>query len=400
MPYAQTWTGGLAAQARLATWPSRRATSARASLPVLADLQLQRDQHRRERLPQRVPPGAAEPARRTSPPAAATRSATPARRAPSPLPIFLAYFTGCRPRRRRQHRRTTPARTGRARRSSATSARFNPHAVQLRQHRRGPPDRQRRAPRQRAARRPAGELLVANPDLLGGAEDRRQRRRHALQLAAARAAQAAVERPAVPDATTCFGQAVRLGSATRSRGPRAKRVRDTGTDGGVDARVQGQLGLRAAVRPGPALRQQRRTVARSADRRLVVRRHRPHPERHACSTSATSALVGMSTEELQDSVQAALRRCRASWSTCCRRTSSTTRSRRSASARRRRPATAISGAPTGRYLAPANGPDCIEVAQTASTARRLRRAQPRRHRADAGAVRPQRGQAVADQGHA
>ena len=47
-------------------------------------------------------------------------------------------------------------------------------------------------------------------------------------------------------------------------------------------------------------------------------------------------------------------------------------------------------APTGRYIAPANGPDCIEVAQKL---RRLRIEQRRRDRAAPGAVRSERGQA-------
>ena len=53
------------------------------------------------------------------------------------------------------------------------------------------------------------------------------------------------------------------------------------------------------------------------------------------------------------------------------------------------------GAPTGRYLAPANGPDCIELAQTAAhRIRRLRRRRTRRDRTAAGSVRPQRGKRV------
>ena len=59
------------------------------------------------------------------------------------------------------------------------------------------------------------------------------------------------------------------------------------------------------------------------------------------------------------------------------------------------------GPPTGRYLAPANGPDCIEIAQSNVTnrsnrVRRMRRARARRHGSAAGAVRPERREARPD----
>ncbi len=80
-------------------------------------------------------------------------------------------------------------------------------------------------------------------------------------------------------------------------------------------------------------------------------------------------VVGMTTRRAAAtrSRSGSIRRRRSS--TRCRRTSSTTRSRRSARARRRPTGYGALGPPTGRYLAPANGPDCIQV-RSAATARR------------------------------
>ena len=134
VPYAQTWTGGW--QRKLAQQHGRRGPLRRHALAAgVADLQLQRDQHRRERVPERVPAWRRRTCRRTSPPGAATRSPTPGRRAPSPLPIFLAYFNaaagGQRGRHGELHRHELDEHH-----VPRIPGEVQPEAVQLREHRR------------------------------------------------------------------------------------------------------------------------------------------------------------------------------------------------------------------------------------------------------------------------
>ena len=389
MPYAQTWTAGWQRKVGSNMVVEARYVGTR-SLQSWQTYNYNEINIVENGFLERVPARAGEPAGQHRRRPRQRRSPTPAP-APgtSPLPIFLAH---------------TSTAVGSPRRGNA--ANYTRHALD--EHARSSD------PWRSSTRRPANtggqsrsignatlrsnaltaglpaNFFVANPDLIGGAEHHRQRRRDLLQLAAARAPQAPVARPPVPDATTSTASRTAR-SASRS----ATRASAAGHRhrGRRHARVQGQLGLRAAVRPGPPLRQRRRTVARSADRRLVVRRHRAHPERHDARLRQRPPRRHVD-EGAAGLVQAALRRCRAASSTCCRRTSSTTPSGRSASARRRRPATAIRACRPG---ATSRRP----TARTASRSpherhqrlRRLRRAQPRRHRSDARPLRPQHEQA-------
>ena len=98
------------------TWPSKCATSATRTCYHVGRGELERAEHRRERLPRRVPPRPGEPAVRISRRAADSRATRPARspiaasaRGTQPLPIHLAYLSGRR--RRGQRRRRTRTRT-------------------------------------------------------------------------------------------------------------------------------------------------------------------------------------------------------------------------------------------------------------------------------------------------
>ena len=75
-------------------------------------------------------------------------------------------------------------------------------------------------------------------------------------------------------------------------------------------------------------------------------------------------LVGMTTDELTDAFKirsTRILRPGCVVSGCCRTTSSSTRVAPSARARRQPAATRDLGAPQGRYIAPANSGDCIEL---------------------------------------
>ena len=87
--------------------PLRRHALAR----QLADARLQRDQHLRERLPQRVPPGAGQPAARTSPPAAADTFAYTGAPGTAPLPTIFALLQRRASAQARTTRRCTRRRT-------------------------------------------------------------------------------------------------------------------------------------------------------------------------------------------------------------------------------------------------------------------------------------------------
>ena len=223
--------GRLAAQARPATSRSKRATSARARSRAGRPTTTTRSTS--SRTASSTSSGWRRgTCRRTSRPAAATRSPTPARPAPSPLPIFLAYFNGLGASAGRQHRRATPARTGPAPRSTASSRRatrtrsaWSPTPTTT-----GLIDDATRRDNALDAGLPAN-FFVANPDLLGGAEvvgnggytrynslqlELRKRLSHGLQF----------------QTQLRVRQGVHARSATRSA-PRASRVPQTGTVGGV-----------------------------------------------------------------------------------------------------------------------------------------------------------------------
>ena len=189
---------------------------------------------------------------------------------------------------------------------SATLAIFNPQPVSLRSTNAldGLIDDARGASNALNAGLPAN-FLVANPDLSRRRRDHRQRRLHEIQLAAARAAQAALARAAVQRQLR-VRHARTSSERTRSR-DRGKNVLQTGGRRWRRPRVQGELDLRAAVRPGPPLRQAPVRgstgsiggwsfdgIARIQSGQLL--------------DFGNVRLVGMTHDELQDNVQDAVRR--------------------------------------------------------------------------------------------
>ena len=144
-------------------------------------------------------------------------------------------------------------------------------------------------------------------------------------------------------------------------------MQDTGTEGGVDARVPANWvyelpfgqGRRFASGAGPWMN------------RVVGGWSFDGIARIQSGTTldfGNVRLVGMTAKELQEFVQAAVRRRRASSSTCCRRTSSTTRFGRSAPARRRPRAMAIRACrPAGIWRRP-TGPTASRSPPARATA--------------------------------
>ena len=96
LPYTQSWSVGFQ-RSLTQRLGDRSALPRQPQRERVDDRELERAEHRRERLHRRVQARAGQPARPTSRPAAARRSRTSAPgTGTSPLPIYLAYFTGYR----------------------------------------------------------------------------------------------------------------------------------------------------------------------------------------------------------------------------------------------------------------------------------------------------------------
>ena len=284
--------------------------------PVVG-LQLQRNQHRRERLPERVPAGAAEPAgqhRRRPRRHVPLLRCRHRHRAAADLPRLLQRAAGvaggrCRELHvdavRQQHVRQ-PA-------GALQSA-----AVRGRQCAR----RGCCAARQRDPRRSAGEL----PRRQSGSARRRARSR-------ATAATRATTRCRSSSASGCR---TACSSAATTRSARAfvqnfyslrrpfEYTEDSGGEGGVTHAFKANWVYELPFGRGQRYRQQRQRRARSADRRVELRRHRPHPDRppdrlrQRAARRHVARRVPATCSSCASTTPAV--RC-----TCCRRTSSTTR---------------------------------------------------------------------------
>ena len=375
VPYSQTWTAGW--QRKLTGDIGHRSALRRHALaPELADLQLQRGQHRRERVPQRVPAGAANlQANIAGRPRQHVR-AIPAPPAPSPLPIFLAYFNGLGGGAGRQLRRSTRARAGPAPPSTRSSRRATRTRSHWHGHQRRTPASIDDATRRDNALRAGLPANSSSPTriYLGGAESSATAATPTTTRCSSSCA-SGCRTACSSTAATCSARPTRP-SATRSAPPRKSVLADRHRRR-RHPRVQGELDLRAAVRPG-------RRFGGSAgpwlDRLIggwsfdgIARL-----QSGRMLDFGNVRLVGMTKDELQDTSSCGSTT-PAGRSTCCRRTSYDNTLRAfSVSATT---ATGYSGeAPTGRYIAPANGPDCIEIAP-ADRLRRLRLEQRRRDRA-------------------
>ncbi len=303
-----------------------------------------------ERVQARAGEPAGERRRRPRQHVRATAAPAPAR---SPLPIMSwRTSTGAGDRRQRRGVHVGELRTNNT--FLNPLATYNPNPFDVRRTT-SYARRRRSAPTRADAGLPAN-FFLANPDLLGGANlttNGGKTDYNSLQLELRRRLSQGLQF----SASYVFGNA--SSRLRQTLPPRRLHGFATPATGRHHARVQGERRLRAAVRPGPALRRQRQrrsSIASSA----------------AGSSSGVARiqsgrLVDLGNVRLVGMTRTTCRTCSSCGSTmparrygCCRRTSSTTRSRRSASARRRhrlrrrRP-------PTGRYFAPANGPDCIEI---------------------------------------
>ena len=326
-------------------------------------------EHQRERVPEGVPPGAGEPAgEHRGRPRQLVRVHSAPTRARAPLPIYLAYFNGCRTRAgdtRRMYRA-----------ASWTDTNFTEPAGDLstrtRSRRPAPTptpglDGDAHAPRQRARRGPAARtssgrtpIVCAAPGLRGNtgyqSYDSFQMRRRPSGCRTASWCRAATSSamPTTRRATRCGRAASRRSRPARS--------------GGVDPRVQGQLGLRAAVRQRPPVPQQLNRHRRSPRRRMGVRTASSASRAAACSTSATSASSGMSEKDLQNAIKlqefaaTGIERDRAGEHLPdAEGHHREHRPRLQHAARRRRPATAAWALRPAATSRRANGPDCIET---------------------------------------
>ena len=130
-------------------------------------------------------------------------------------------------------------------------------------------------------------FFQANPDLIGGANivgnggatyynslqlELRKRLSNGLQF----------------QTSYVYGQQDGTQRATRCA-TRRERVQDTGTEAASTHAFRANWVYELPFGQGRRFGSGAGPWIEPADRRLVVRRHRPHPERHACSTSATSA---------------------------------------------------------------------------------------------------------------
>ena len=238
------------AQRRRKTWRSKCATSApRARLVAHVrdgnngnctgrHAELQRVQHLREQVHRRVPAGAAQPAREHRGGRQATVRLHRRARAPRRCRRSSRSSTPRTPATPAT-RRSTPAPTGRARRSSTSWRR----ATRIRSASRRPaPTGLMGNATLRANAAAAGvpaNYFVANPDLLGGALPAHQHRQVEVQLDAGRAA------PPLSPTACCSRPATCLATATSRLGRRGAEgsssgVRDAGYARRRDALDQGQ----------------------------------------------------------------------------------------------------------------------------------------------------------------
>ena len=290
------------------------------SLQSWQDYNYNESEHRRERLPQRVPVSR----RRTSQANIAAGRGSNFRyfgpgTGTSPLPIFLAYFNGARSAAR-QHGELQQLQFRRARTFVNDLAKYNPDPYNS-QHRRprsiGDATRRDNALK---AGLPAN-FLVANPDLPRRRRHHRQRRRapsttrcssncaSGCPTASSSAPAMSSARPTPPPDTRCVPARARCWTPAPKA---ASRMRSSAN--WIYELPFGQ---------GTPLRRQRRTVCSTGsiggwsfdgiariqsgtDARLRQRAPRRHVDRTICRTTSSSAST---TPE--------------SWSTCCRRTSST-----------------------------------------------------------------------------
>ena len=249
VPYSQTWTAGW--QRKLTSDIAIEARYVGTALaPELAELQLQRGQHRRERLPRRVPPRAAEPAGEHR------------RRPRLELPLLRAgHRHVAAADLRGVLQPAAPTRPTRRAYSSAQLREQHVRRTTLRDSQPGSrragqrPRRRRGASSERAERRAPGELPRHQPELPGWRRDRRQWRLHEVQRGCSSSCGSACRTASSSTPATCSARPTSR-SAFGFRQPRVK-VLDTGTEGRRHPRVQGELDLRAALRPGSTVRRRR-----------------------------------------------------------------------------------------------------------------------------------------------
>ena len=258
MPYAQSYTAGWQRALNRSTALEIRYVGTR-FLQSFDRLQLQRDQHQGERVPRRVPPGAGQPAGEHQPgrrgciggvTTAGCQNNFAYTGAPgtAPLPIFARRLQRGARRPMPAIPRCTPARTGPTRPSSGSSRCINPNPGGFAQHQHD----ERSDWQQHVPAEPGHGRLSREPVHRQSRQDRRrvhprQRRRHALRFAAGRTAAPVVEgladrgqlRPRQADGT--------------ARGIRSAIPREFDARRRSASRRQGELDLRAAVRPWPAL---------------------------------------------------------------------------------------------------------------------------------------------------
>ena len=243
----------------------------------VADAQLQRVQHHRERVPRRVPAGAGESAREHRGRARRRRSPTPARPghgAAADLPRVLQRPGAAQRRQRRAlHRRQldqrdVPRLPGErnpkpfGRRERARTGRLGNATL-------------RRTPL--TAGLPAN-FFVANPDLLGGANvmtNSGKTHYNSLQIELRRRYADGLQF----QTSYVFGKGYAHRTARRSASRSVWIGATPAAEGDVTHALKANVDLRPAVRQRPAVRGQRRRRARSHHRRLADRHQRAPPER-------------------------------------------------------------------------------------------------------------------------
>ena len=308
-------------------WRSRPATSARAARISGRRNIIQRDQHHRERVPERVPARAAEPAGEHRGGTRGTFRYLGPGTGTSPLPIFLAYFSG-----------SAGVAAGTAANYTSTCSRTTRSSLRSRGSTRSRTRRPTRWTRTRrgartrpgpACRRTSSSRtpICSGAPTSPTAATRRSTTRLVLELRRRMSERAAVPdqlrlRPGRPAVFISFRRRVefRRDTGARARSPTPGRG----------------LGVPVAVRPRSAVRRQRERVCRWLHRRvgLTGTARVQSGQLFDLGNVCRSGSARTSSRTCSSCASTAARRCG-----CCRRTSSTTRSRRSASARRRPPAT-------------------------------------------------------------
>ena len=256
VPYGMTWTGGWQRKVGSSMVVEARYVGTELAA-VLADLQLQRSQHRRERVPERVQGGAGQPDGESSPRAAGTRSRTPA------WPARRRCRSSSRTSTR--FRRPQPATTGSYTGTNWTNttflgflAKYNPAPYNFANTGN---DRLIGNNTLRNNAITAGlpvELLAGESGPHRRRQRRRQRRRDLLQLAAARAATSASHRASSSRrATSSPSRTARSGtrcdiraSASRTPAPRVKSRTRSAPTGSTSCRSARGAASRAVSAPG------------------------------------------------------------------------------------------------------------------------------------------------------